>query len=134
MFIGWSGGACLAVLHTSLKADKHNTSFKRGYKGNTQIKRGNTSNPLGAGLNLNRTLGIACYMRMQVFPHQDSPLWPKPIMSCASMQDSSPKAVQASGTLLAGGDRAKPLTADLSCFILVPLPLSLIKAVSILGL
>lgn len=32
------------------------------------------------------------------------------------MWDPSPEAVQASGTLLAGGDREKPLTADLSCF------------------
>lgn len=47
MFTGWVGGACLTVLHTPSLAERHSTSFKRRYKGNTQIKRGNTSNPLG---------------------------------------------------------------------------------------
>lgn len=50
------------------------------------------------------------------------------------MWDPSPEAVQASGTLLAGRDREKPLTAVLSCFSLVPLLLSLITALSILRL
>lgn len=38
MFTGWVGGACLAVLHTPLQADRNNIFFKRRYKGNTQIK------------------------------------------------------------------------------------------------
>lgn len=79
-------------------------------------------------MNLNR-----CYTRVQASTHQDSPLHPEPSRSCASIRDPSPKAVQTFGTLLAGGNREKPLTADLSCFTLVPLPLSLITALSLLG-
>lgn len=78
MFTGWAGGI----------------SFKKRYKGNTQIKQGNRSNPLGAGLNLSRTLGRACYTRTQASPRQDSPLCPEPITSCASVRDPSPEVAK----------------------------------------